>query len=86
MSIKIKKEVNRTELRVMILRNFGTIKNFTEYYSINYDTFHHYLSGADHLNRLNNKIIEIMVNSGYDPYAPTPNKHMTELEKQQILN
>jgi len=78
MSTKFIKVVNRTELRVMILRNFGTIKEFTVRHNINYDTFTHYLSGAEHLKKLNCLIVQIMVNEGYDPYAPTPKAVLSE--------
>lgn len=80
-----RKKVNRKELRVMILRNYGNIMKFCEQFDINYHTFKHYLSGNDRDYRLlNKKIVGLMVENGYHPYKEVKPK-LTKLEKEQIL-
>ena len=82
---KKKPTINRTEVKVMILRKYGTITVFTSKHGINYDSFRHFLAGREDLTRINRKVVKIMVRYGYNPYAEPPEPQLTPVEKQQLL-
>ena len=77
--------VNRTELKVMILRLWGTQKEFCSNYNINYKTFRHYLKGSETFTKLNRKIVGVMVENGYNPYKPFLAPLFKAEEKAAIL-
>jgi len=80
-----RKTVNRKELKVMIVRNFGKISIFCRHYDINYLTFMEYLRGREDMPKLNRKIVGIMLENGYDPYAETPKMELSPEKRQEII-
>lgn len=60
--------VNRTELKVLIVRFYGNQKLFCNHYRINYSTFRSYMKGVETMPQLNERIIRIMRGHGIDPF------------------
>ena len=67
---KQKRIVNRVELKVLIVRYYGTNKAFCAAFHINYETFKGYMAGVESMPKLNAKIIQIMESYKIDPYTP----------------
>ena len=84
MSTEKKLKVNRVELKVMIVREFGRLKNFCNQYDINYQTFLEYMRGREDLPKLNRKIVGIMLENGYDPYKETEKPTISKARLEEI--
>lgn len=86
MSTKIKKpSVNRTELRVMILRMGLTMREFCKKQNFFYNSFQQYMLGREDLTKINKKVVKVMVQNGYNPYTQTPELVLTDQEQEQLL-
>lgn len=81
-----KQTINRTELLVLIIRNYKNQKEFCESQNppINYLTFRTFMAGNNTLTNLNKRLSDIMISYGYDPYGPEQIEPVTKLQPGAI--
>lgn len=58
--------VNSTELKVLIIREYGNQKQFCKAHKINHNTFRKYLSGWK-MPKIERKVIEVMRSHNLNP-------------------
>ena len=83
MSTQKNPTVNIMTLKVMILKGFKHKKEFCEHYGIKYLSFYQFMRRPEDQPNLNNKLMRIMIENGYNPYEEI-RPILTEEKKREI--